>query len=268
MKNLYKISLCFFISILLIACDREEENIGWMDGESNVALPEVTSITQGFFNLNDVNNAFVSFELDAVGDASSIEVLMNFDGGDFSSVATLSTFPTTVSVPLSDVATALGIDPNDLEPGDSFGAVFLTTVGTRVYESGTAISFSAACPSELDGTVNWEIMSSNWGSVGNTGSFDWEGDGAGNYTWGSYTFGFYQFNFGCCEQDRTSALFVNDTCTELTLAAADGFGCSWSMTVDDVSGPTLTVTLTAGCGGGVTTVAMTRADGEAWDITP
>lgn len=129
------------------------------------------------------------------------------------------------------------------------------------------------CPSDLGGEVSYTITSAalddGAGTTGtaadlaNSGTFNWTDQGDGVYRWDSYTFGGYQFLYGCCEQEGASILEFTEVCNNLEMAAADGFACAWSITVDDVTGATLTATVTGECLGSYT-IEMTRSDGEDW----
>ncbi len=133
---------------------------------------------------------------------------------------------------------------------------------------GCGFAWNVGCSSDLNGTANYEIIASDWGATGNTGTIEITETAAnGVYTMGSWTYGLYQTVYGCCEQESGSALRMFDTCQRVTFSTADGYGCPWTIQVVDVQGPVLTISYAAGCGPGTHTVELTRADGADWAIT-
>ena len=302
------LSLIFLGALIInFGCENEDLDPRPDLNDSVGAVTLVTlNPTKTFFNANnDLNLEEVEFEIDVDGfditEVTSVDIVLVYTEKDGAidpflgivdsvyapiNLGTISTFPSTVTITGAQVATALTKTVGDFEVGDSFEVTFpITTADGRVLTvalssdlcnqpaqpsfGGCSVAWGIACPSELAATVDWEITSSNWPASTTTGTFDMVETGSnGVYTWGTYTFGFYQFNYGCCEQTSASALKIVDVCQTLSLTPADSFGCPWSMTVDSVVGDVLTVTLSAGCGGGVTTVALTRQDGSNWDVIP
>ena len=118
MKNISKIIGIMTILFVISSCENEsEESFEFVAGESTVAIPSIGEVSQGFFNLLDLENAFVEFELDANGNASSMDILMNFNGGNYAVIETVSEFPSTVRINLSAVANTLSVNTADLVPG-------------------------------------------------------------------------------------------------------------------------------------------------------
>lgn len=132
------------------------------------------------------------------------------------------------------------------------------------------LQYSVNCVSDLSVEVDFEVLEAvdvtGLSAPLQSGTFTWIANSNGNYTWQSYSFGTYANAYGCCEQNAGSALRIIDLCDDLSITPADGYGCTWSLAVDSVEGPVLTVTLSGGPGGcfGYVTVQMTRTDGQDW----
>ncbi len=132
------------------------------------------------------------------------------------------------------------------------------------------IQYSVACISSLAVEVNYEILeavdAAGLSPPLQSGTFTWTANTNGNYNWPSYSWGTYQNAYGCCEQVAGGALTITDLCGDLSITPADGYGCAWSLIVDSVEGPVLTVTLSGANGGcfGKVVIQMTRTDGMDW----
>ena len=232
MKSIMKISIIFCLALLFVSCDRQEESISWADGE-NIALPVVESINLSFFNLTDLENAFTEFTLDVNGNADQIEVLVNFNGGDYSTLSVVTEFPTTLNITIGQIESILEINRDDLVPGDSFNFTFLTTVGASIYESGTIVNVKGACPSEIpEGTyLATSGGTSTDGCPPNNPLSDLEyeitlsSSGGGNYTISDFAAGVYQDWYGDCYgyTFETEGPIV-DVCNTLTMSLTDRFG--------------------------------------------
>lgn len=204
-----------------------------------------------------------------------------------------------VTARLFDLADLFGVDTDDLAGGDLFtfynivttteGLVFPDTVkldgqpfvnienalitATATTSFTSNISFPISCPSELDGVVvNYEVLEAvddGGASLGpSTGTLTWMvGSAPFNYTWDTFTFGVYQSAFNCCEQVRGgTALEVSEICGILSISPTDGFGCTWFLEIESLSGSEMTIELTGGPGGcfGNIRIRMTRTDGQPW----
>ncbi len=132
------------------------------------------------------------------------------------------------------------------------------------------VQYSVNCVSDLAVEVDYEILEAVDAFGGSpalqSGTFTWDANSNGNYNWPSYSWGTYMNAYGCCEQVSGGALTITDLCNDLSITAADGYGCAWALIVDSVEGPVLTVTLSGASGGCFdhVTIQMTRTDGMDW----
>ena len=144
------------ISALIFSCSLDDEKV--VDENFGV-LPVVTDIVNGFFDLADTANASSGFTLstsDAGGAVSSSgEIMVNFNGGEYSKIADVSSFPVTVNYSLAEVASLLGVNVGDLALGDAFQFKFYitTTTGERM-TSATVVDVPMSCVSDLAGAYS------------------------------------------------------------------------------------------------------------------
>ena len=205
-----------------------------------------------------------------------------------------------VTARLLDLAPMFGVTSTDLAGGDLFtfynivtttdGLVFPDTVildgepflnvenpfiNASTTTSYTAVlSFPISCPSELDGVeVNYAVdggLDYYGGTTSaSTGTLTWQvGSAPFNYNWDTFTFGRYQASFGCCEQVRGgSTLEVSEICGKLSISPTDGYGCTWSLSIESINGSEMIIILAGGgggCFGSDIRVTMTRTDGANW----
>ena len=162
MKNKINYILCVFI-LISFSCDREEA----VDFDENpqIAIPSFEIKNSSFFNLTDLENAFVDFSLDVASEDASgveqIEILKQFNDSDFIDHETVTSLPTDLVITLDEALSGFGgVAKEDLEPGDFFNFIFKVTSGGKVYESGIVIRANAACPSEIS------LASDTWSATG------------------------------------------------------------------------------------------------------
>ncbi|MBK8504803.1 MAG: hypothetical protein IPL46_22890 [Saprospiraceae bacterium] len=211
-----------------------------------------------------------------VGSTSSWPAVLSFSGMDIVNAITELTSPD--SLKLGDIITvaggvrfADGRHSPAFVPNASGQPVLAYSPSYFNHPGYTALlRYSVNCVSELGVEVEYEVLEAVDVYGGPTpltsGTFTWVTNANGNYTWTSYSFGTYQNAYGCCEQAAGSALRITDLCDDLSISAADGYGCAWDLIVDEVSGSVLTVTLSGANGGCFdhVTVKMTRTDGLDW----
>lgn len=300
MKNLL---LIFLSAIIIFSCKDDDldprpdlnENVG------AVTLVQVNP-DKNFFNLNaaDFSAEEVEFTVDVDGfditGIRDVEVQVVYTdagaifdplrGGSVDSVfapivlSTLTSFPSTVSITTQAVADALGLPLDSLQLGDDFqvtlpinttdGRTLTTALSSDLCNQpaqpsfgGCGVAWAVACPSTLDGIADYTITSATAPVTATSGTIEWVNEGPGVYSWDSYTFGGYQTLYGCCEQDRSSSLKFSDVCNELTMSAADGFGCPWQIVSLNNTGAILELEIFGGCMGGYV-IEMTRQDGQDW----
>lgn len=308
-RNSIKYILIIAFVLVYVSC-RDESTLPYPDINQHVgAVTNLeTNPDKSFFNaLNDIATEEVEFTITVndfnITDVSSVDlelqftqmgVLLDLEGNPRDSiwtpvlVANIVSFPSTVTVTGQQVADALGISVDDFAVGDSFQLTFPinTADGRRLIVAlnsdlcnepvqpsfgGCSYVWNIACPSDLSGPVDYEILDSQWfdGSniTGESGNMTWNEVGVGLYDWDTFTFGGYQTLYGCCEQDRgATILYIQEVCGTLSLRAEDEFGCPWLIeSIDENDGPVLTLSIYGDCLG-TYQIKYTRTDGKDWPI--
>ncbi|MEM1325115.1 MAG: hypothetical protein AAGI23_04125 [Bacteroidota bacterium] len=147
-----------------------------------------------------------------------------------------------ITVPATEVIAALGLTPDDLEPGDQIradGSLVLTTGAVFGAENssatvnGTAFRgffdflLPAGCPSDLEQTVTYETTDIWCGGDPVSGSVDIVGRGAGVYEFSDWAFGSY----GPCYGGGTAGgdLTFSEVCGEVFFSGfTDSFADTWT----------------------------------------
>lgn len=201
------------------------------------SMPVISEVNQGFYNLLDVENAFVSFSVEKLGNVGveSMNVYQTFNGGEPTLVTSESSLPTDVNIDLSDAAQAAGVSPANLVPGDAFVYTFeVVTSDGRTLSSGTNIKANAACPSEInEGThvaISGGTSTDGCPPVNPVEDLNYPVTvtslGAGRYEVSDFSAGVYQAWYGACYgyAFETSATIV-DVCNQISFSLTEAFGC-------------------------------------------
>ena len=279
MKQLKYITLLSALFFLSSCFEDPGTEILW-EGGSFVELDAATTASAtrdySYLRLNDGTTYSSGMNVLLASASNSGGVTVNFEI-DASSTAIegvhYTTSGTSVNIPAGSFVGELPftILADNMNPGEVFTLVInITSADVEIGERSSAThNISIQCPSELAGMIDYQVLSNDWGGANDSGTMEWIELGAnGVYTWDTYTFGAYQTLYACCEQTRASSILnVTDVCSSLSITPADGFGCTWSLTVDSVTGDTMVVTLSGDCFGN-TQVQFTRQDGATWNVIP
>ncbi len=290
-----KILIFIAVSALAFTMSCKDESLNPYPETIEGAFIIFSEIKIPAFNLNDLANAeFVATLSDPGGVTTSYEVSVSlFKGGvstDTFAIKTVSSFPSDLVITAAEASALVGIELDSLEGGDRFDFIATSTgpnnqkviaygddnnIGSDLFgNSGQKQAYIwstfVACPSELAGTMTYEVLASNASAaaVGRTGDFTMEVSSSAffRYTWTTFTFGIYNDLYGCCERVRgpSTILEMTDICDGLSMSSADTFGCAWEiLDVYDINGPEMTMDVFGSCLG-VYTVKFTRTDGTDW----
>ncbi|MFA9371311.1 MAG: hypothetical protein ACERIH_06335 [Labilibaculum antarcticum] len=148
----YKIfSVIVALGLFFGACEDTNEN--FVDQRGVAVSPKIESIASSFFELSDLDNAYVEFVVGAEfpAEVSEITVLVSF-GDKETFLPVYTTVPATVKLTCGEVADALGVNLNDLALGDVFSFQILVSNldGLRTY-SNVVLNATVACASSLEG---------------------------------------------------------------------------------------------------------------------
>jgi len=214
----------------------------------------------GFYDLGDLDNTFVAFDVNSGGDAvSNVTIMKSFSGaaGSFGPVEHTSGSLGNYSISINDAVSGLGITADQVEVGDSF--TFTTTAGP----SSRSLVVNASCSSALAGTYAYSSTGYFCDDAGAlTGEVTITEAAAGVYDISDWAFGTYEQCYGGAAQSWGS-LQLTDLCNTINIIGADNYGDSWTYTVDGVSGADLTITW-ANTYGEFGTVVLSRTDGTEW----
>lgn len=164
----YKI-LAFMAAMVFTfsACETEVDDPAGVRGEG--VIPAITNLNPAVFDVNDLENTYVQFDLNAPNEVKEVKLVASYNGDMRRvNIATISSFPERgVKVYMRDVASALGIKLADINPGDKFSLEALTVQGDKTYRSSAVIDAAAVClysPEMVTGS--YQAVSSDWGVDG------------------------------------------------------------------------------------------------------
>lgn len=115
------------------------------------AIISVSDISPTFYNLFESATTNVGFTVGSQGeDVSAAKMWVSRNGGDAVKFADISSLPAKFDIPLSEVASTLGISVDDFMGGDVISFTFsdVTTAGGS-FPSGFAFNVDASCPSTI-----------------------------------------------------------------------------------------------------------------------
>ena len=159
--------LAFMAAMVLTfsSCETEVDDPAGLRNEGIV--PAITNLKPAFFDVNEPATTFVKFDLDATTGVSEINIVASYNK-DLTRIPimNIATFPAKdIKIYMRDVATALGIELDSINPGDMFTLEALTTQGANIYRSNAVILAAAACaydPARVSGSYKavsgiWEV---------------------------------------------------------------------------------------------------------------
>ncbi|MDE5421801.1 hypothetical protein L3073_06250 [Ancylomarina sp. DW003] len=137
--------------MIFVGCDDTNDNLVVQRGVA--VSPIIESITSSFFELSDLDNAFVEFKVTAEFPAEVAQVLVKVGHKDKTAILPpYSSIPVTITLSVSDIANVLGVNVNDLVLGDvfSFQLIVENMDGITTF-SNKILNATVACASSLEG---------------------------------------------------------------------------------------------------------------------
>lgn len=143
MKKIIKpIMGLMLLSIALISCEEEEKNpLSLLDPE-NIKAPYVRIVVdETIVAAGDIADSSFNGEVNALdGNVQSWELSVSRESGGIASdtipLTTITSFPSTISIPYTDIASGLGISINDISGGD-----FIRFLGKSTGTDGAVFTF-------------------------------------------------------------------------------------------------------------------------------
>lgn len=167
MKIINIFSLIAAIVMVFSSCETEVIDPAGQRGVASV--PGIQNLNPATYDVNNLETTFVKFDL--VLDDPSVEqasVVVSYKGDKKrAEVATVTSFPTTLTLPLTDVASALGLQLSSIEAADVFNFEVKTTQGGQSYFSSAAFNVAVVCGYEVENvTGGYRALSDGWGLDG------------------------------------------------------------------------------------------------------
>lgn len=189
-----------------------------------------SNVVNGFFDLGDLDNSMIAFDLTETGAASSsVSVKASYNGGAFTEFTSVSV-PATVTVPANDLISTLGIDASSIAVGDAVVFVFDATASGGTFRSSSTLTAPYSCNSALAGTYDYVSTAYFCGGPDLTGQVTITETGAGTYTFDDWGFGTYVECYGGPAAGWGS-LQLNDICNKISISGLDGYDDTWTFTI-------------------------------------
>ncbi len=229
-------------------------------GEGAIIIPD--NVQKGFFDLASPDEAAIAFDIDSKGEAvSSAEVIATHSSGVSAVFETVTSFPATIDVKMTDLLDALGIDVDSVAVGEDVLFTFDSETAGGTYKSSETLSIPFSCKSELAADLSY--VSTNYFCTGDalSGDVTMSEVGAGKYVFDDWSFGTYTQCYGGPPSEG-SLQFV-DVCNKIDITGVDAYGDGWQFAIDKIDGSDMTINWTNDYGE-FGTVVLTRKDGTVW----
>lgn len=156
--------------LLFSAC--ETDVIDPAGARDEAVVPGITNLNPATYDVNDLENTFIQFDLTMPGSGVEEAVLLvSFgDGKQRKEVTSVNSFPANINVPLTDVVAALGMNLESIEPADQFSFEIRTTQGGKSYYSSAAFKVAVVCGYEVENVTGAYLAYSapdQWDMEGN-----------------------------------------------------------------------------------------------------
>lgn len=159
MKKILYLLTCS-LALILSSCADDPNEL--QDLTIDGAVVVIQNVAPDFFDLGDIANSFISFDISTKGAAvSSLTIYKSYNGGDRIEHAKVSSLPATLSVTAAEAIDGLGITFDDLAVGDNITLSFEVESNGTTYGSGTKQVIAVTCFSDLAGTHTY-TTNSTW----------------------------------------------------------------------------------------------------------
>ena len=270
-KKHINITIVIFTILLVFGCSTNEDDL-MQPFATGAVLPEITEVNSSFFDILDVNNAYVDFTVNAdMNLAESVTIEKTYRGMK-TEIGTYTSMPVNVSITAEQaVADVDGVSVGDIELGDVFLFEVVTTSKTGLRSrSNVIVNAPVACKSDLGGTFTYSTTVTAVGDGGNlggcnnpvTGEASFDEDGAGFYRISDASFGQYD-----CAWGDTPAVGVTltDVCNSLTIGGSDQYGLIYTFVITSNDGTDLELEWSNDYGDKGVSI-LTRAGGKNWPL--
>lgn len=141
------------LSLLVTGCFKDEDEI--RQAYKEAVMPVITTINASFFDLADIQNAYVEFVVDFETSAKSFTIEETFNGIK-KTLGTYTSFPATVKITAAEAVAGIpDVTLESLKLGDSFLFDIVAEANNGVKSrSNIFVNASVACRSSLAGVYN------------------------------------------------------------------------------------------------------------------
>ncbi|MCG8309103.1 MAG: hypothetical protein MI975_17055 [Cytophagales bacterium] len=270
-KKHINISIVTLTILLVFGCSTNEDDL-MQPYVTGAVLPEITEVKSSFFDILDVNNAYIDFTVNTdMNLAESVTIEKTYKGNK-SEIGTYTSMPVNINVTAEQaVADIDGVSVDDIELGDNFLFEVIVTSNTGLRtRSNVIMNAPVACKSDLGGTFTYSTTVTGVGDGGNiggcnnpvTGEASFDEDGAGFYRVSDASFGQYD-----CAWGDTPAVGVTltDVCNTLTIGGSDQYGLIYTFVIKSNDGTNLELEWSNDYGDKGISV-LTRTGGKTWPL--
>jgi hypothetical protein len=147
------VHLTILLSLFVTGCFKDEDEI--RQAYKEAVMPVITSINASFFDLANINNAYVEFVVDFDTPARSVTIEETFNGYK-KTLETFTSFPATVKITAAEAIAGIpDFTIDSLKLGDSFLFEIVAEANNGVKSrSNIFVNASVACESDLSGTYD------------------------------------------------------------------------------------------------------------------
>ena len=167
MKTYKILAFLAVMAFTFSACETEDVDPTGLRGVG--VVPSITNLNPAAFDVNDPENTFVKFDVDVAEGVNEVIIVASFKGDKRRiPVKTITSFPAKdIVIYMRDVAAALGVNLNAVEPGNVFNLEVTTVQGDKTYRSNAVINAAAVCAYDPDlVSGSYKAVSADWGADG------------------------------------------------------------------------------------------------------
>lgn len=131
--------------LLFSACETDVTDPAGARDEA--VVPGIENLNPATFDVNDLENTFIQFDLTVSGSGVNEAILLVSFGNEKQrkQVTSVSSFPANIVVPLTEVVSVLGMNLEDVEAADVFAFEVQTVQGGKSYYSSAAFKVAVVC---------------------------------------------------------------------------------------------------------------------------
>jgi hypothetical protein len=169
MKKINIIGLIITFCLIFISCDNDVEDPAGIRGVA--VIPIITDVNPAIFDSKNLATTYIKFvvSLESGKQATSAKILASYNDSLYRvEIASINSFPATITIAAKDVAEKLGIDIGSIVNGDVFKFELLVTANGVTTRSASIIDASVACAFDPSLTTgSYHVVSKDWQTAGN-----------------------------------------------------------------------------------------------------